>query len=133
MFCVVVPTVSSEISRPSTSMRGASKAASERDRREPFFGGVKIPSVLNLNSRLELGKVQEIAAVDRKVFDLRARDYALNGCLFGIHGKCGAFNRDYGAFGTDFQCHRTGRDVADLNRHGLFERLETTGLHSNHV
>src|SRR6266478_6379267 len=131
MFCVVVPTVSSEISRPSTSMRGASKAATERDRREPFFGGVKIPSVLNLNSGLELGKVQEIAAVDRKVFDLRARNYALNGCLFGIHGKCGAFNRDYGAFGTDFQCHCIERDVADQIRHLSLHRLQTTLPHPN--
>src|SRR5207245_10519289 len=113
--------------------RGAAKGATELDRGEPFFGGIEIPAVLNLNSGFELCKVQKIAAVDRKIFDLRARNDALNGCLFGIHGKCGAFNRDYGAFGADFQCHSTGRDVAYLNRHGLFERLEITGLDSKHV
>src|SRR6266478_4062386 len=72
MFCVVVPTVSSLISIPSTSIR----------------------AVLNLNTRLELSEIKKVPPVDREILNLLRSEHALYRRLFGIHGNRRALHGD---------------------------------------
>ena len=52
---------------------GATETATEGDRGESFLGGIDVAAVLDLNAGLELGEIEEVAAVDGKVLDLHGR------------------------------------------------------------
>ena len=49
---------------------GAAKASAKGDGREAVLGGIEIAAVLNLHAGLKLGKIEEVAAVDRQILNL---------------------------------------------------------------
>src|SRR5262249_32248283 len=56
--------------------RSTAEAPSEGNRGIANFGGIKVLTVLNLDARLQLRQVQEVAPIDWEVFDLLRRQHA---------------------------------------------------------
>jgi hypothetical protein len=76
-FRVVVPTVSSEMSWPSSESRAPVNAV-ERHRRITRLRGVEILPVLQLDARLQLRQIEEVPPVDRQIIDLLLRQNVLH-------------------------------------------------------
>ena len=72
--------------------RGSSETAAKRDGRESVLCRIKVASILNLHSRLELCQVEEIAPIDGKIVDLIGVEYTLNRGLLCIDVQFGSSN-----------------------------------------
>src|SRR5579863_70928 len=73
---------------------GASETPAKRNGRKTVLGGVEVPAVLDLDSRLQLGEVKKVSSVDRQVLDLLGGKNSLHGGLLGIDCDFGALNFD---------------------------------------
>ena len=68
---VVVPTFSSLTSTPSTEILALRPNFPPNEIEEKAnFGRVEVAAVLNLDPRLKLCEIEEVSAIDRKVFNL---------------------------------------------------------------
>jgi len=107
MSSVVVPTVSSLTSTPSTSMRCQYGQIGRPNEMEeyPTFVGSKFAPSWSLHAWLELCQVEEVAAVDWQVFNLTRRQNALHRGLFGVDLNIAGLHLNYGAFLSDFQLY----------------------------
>ena len=74
---------------------GPSESATERNGRETVFRGIESSAVLDLNSRLKLRQVEEVAPIDRKVLDLLGREHTLDRGLFRVYAQCRAFDLNH--------------------------------------
>src|SRR5213078_2021642 len=94
MFCVVVPTVSSVISLPSTSIR-ATRSPTDGDSGESVLGRIEVAPVLDLYSWLQLSCIQKISTIDRQLINLLRGDDSLHCGLFGVDTNFGRAHFDH--------------------------------------
>src|SRR5208283_283241 len=111
----------------------ASEASAEGDRRVADLGRVEIRAVLNLDARLKLGEIEEVAAVDGQVGNLIRAQHALHLRLLGVdlYGAGANLNGFTGL--SDLQFHIAVRRVINLHNEGQPRALKPRGFHFHHV
>ena len=70
----------------------AAEPATEGNRRETVLGGIESAAILNLDARLQLCEVEEVAPVDGQILDLLRGEDALDCGLLGVHGNLGSLH-----------------------------------------
>ena len=102
MSWVVVPTFSSRnVHAVHLNAGAAAETAAERNRGETVLGRVEVSAVLNLNARLELSQIQEVASIDRQIFDLLGGQRTGDLRLVRIDLHCFAGDFDHGGRRTN--------------------------------
>jgi hypothetical protein len=112
---------------------GPAESAAERDRRKTVFGRVEGSSILNLHSRLQLGEIEKVAAIDRQILNLLAGKDALHRGLFRI-------DRHFVGLYFHYLCALTQCEpgicccgCVHLNGQRNDHRLESAGFNANFV
>ena len=97
---------------------GAAKAATERDGGVPCLRGIKVLPVLDLDTRLELGEIEEVPATQWEVLNLVCIDNPLHCRLLGVDSYGVRLHLDNLAFLAELQLAIDSRRVTNQHSCG---------------
>src|SRR5580693_5640497 len=133
IFCGRAHRLVADVHTVHGNSRGAPKSAAERNRGEADFGGIEVRAVLHLNAGFELREVEEVASVDREVFDLLFAEHTLHAGLLGIYRDRLGLHFDDGAPRTHRQREIRPGCFAYSHDDSLLHGLKALSLSANRI
>src|SRR5579862_2182067 len=113
--------------------RAAAESASERNRRKPSLGGIEVAAILDLDARLELCEIEEVASIHRQIFNLLSGQASRHLGLIRIDGHSLAAYFHNCAGSAELELDRRAGNLIDLHNVGSRHRLEARCLYANSV
>src|SRR3984957_13322776 len=113
--------------------RAAAESASERNRRKSGLGRIEVAAILNLDARLELCEIEEVAPIHWQIFNLLSGQASRYLGLIRIDGHSLAAYFHNCAGSAELELDRRAGDLINLHKVGSSHRLEARCLYANSV
>src|SRR5579864_915316 len=113
--------------------RAAAEAAPERNRRKSGLGRIEVAAVLNLDARLELCEIEEVASIHRQIFNLLGGQASRHLSLIRIDGHSLAAYFHNRAGSAELELDRRAGNLVDLHNVGSSYSLKAWCLYSHRV
>src|ERR1700758_3533662 len=113
--------------------RAAAESPSKRNRRKSGLGRVEVAAVLNLDARLELCEIEEVASIHRQIFNLLSGQASRHLGLIRIDGHSLAAYFHNRAGSAELELDRRAGNLVNLHDVGSSHGLEARCFYANSV
>ena len=113
--------------------RAAAESPAERNRGKPSLRRIEVAAILNLDARLELREIEEVASIHRQILNLLSGQAARHLSLVRIdaHSLAAHFNNCAGS--AELELDRRAGNLIDLHNVGSSYRLKAWCFYSHRV